>query len=74
MNYSSGEEIRVGDHVLIERGKTPGAIEHIVDSEHDKRSWNLDELGVLIRANPFGTVFWPIEEKDDPVVFVSRAE
>ena len=73
MNYSSGEEICVGDNVLIERGKTPGVVEYLIDSEQDQSSWNLNERGVLIKAAPFGSVFWPIEENDDPVVFVGRA-
>lgn len=72
MKYQSGEIIEVGDHVLIEHGKTPGIVEFVIESEKDIKLWDLDEAGVLLKSAPFGAVFWPIAEIDDPVIFVSR--
>ncbi len=72
MNYLTGEAVEIDDHVLIEHGMTPGIVEHIIESAKDMEEWNLDEQGVLLKSPPFGSVFWPIGEKDDPVIFVSR--
>jgi len=53
--------------------RTPGVVEYIIETEEEMREWSLDEKGVLLASEPFGSVFWPLEEKDDPVVFVARA-
>ena len=73
MKYLSGEEIQKGDNVLIKNRRTLGVVEYIIETDQERREWNLDETGVLLASEPFGTVFWPLDEKDDPVVFVSRA-
>lgn len=72
MRYLSGEEIKVNDNVLIENRRTPGVVEYIIETDQDIKEWNINEQGVLLKSPPFGSVFWPIEGKDDPVVFVSR--
>jgi len=72
MNYLSGEIIQVGDNVLIEQQKTAGVVEFIVETDKDMKEWNINEQGILLKSEPFGSVFWPFEEKNDPVVFVSR--
>lgn len=72
MNYISGEEVQVGDSVLIERCRTPGVVEYIIETDKDIKERDLDERGVLLLSEPFGSVFWPIDEKYDPVIFVSR--
>jgi len=69
MKYLSGEEILVGDEVLIENGKTPGIVEIIIESQKEMKQWNVEESGVLIKAAPFGLVFWPLSNNDDPIVF-----
>ena len=69
MNYQTGEEILVGDEVLIENGKTPGIVERIIESQKEMEQWNVEESGVLIKAAPFGLVFWPFSNNDDPIVF-----
>lgn len=73
MKYLSGEEVHVGDNVLIENRHTAGVVEHIIESRRDLREWNVNEKGVLLASAPFGSLFWPIEKRDDPVKFVSRA-
>ena len=69
MKYSSGEEILVGDEVLIENRKTLGVIETIVETHEEMKEWNVEESGVLIKSAPFGLVFWPLTNTDDPVIF-----
>jgi hypothetical protein len=69
MKYLSGEEILVGDEVLIENGKTTGIVETIIESQKEMEQWNVEESGVLIKAAPFGLVFWPHSNSDDPIVF-----
>ena len=72
MNYISGEEIKVGDKVLIEQRRTPGLVEHIIETDQDMKEWGLDEQGLLLLSEPFGSIFWPLSETYDPVIFVSR--
>ncbi len=72
MKYPSGEQIHVNDNVLIENRRTSGVVEYIIETEADMNEWKVGEVGVLIQSAPFGLVFWPINRKDDPVVFLSR--
>ena len=69
-SYSDGTEMKVGDSVLIEHGRTPGTIGGVVVSAEHMRHWNLDKAGVMIKSAPFGLVFPP----EDPVIYVSRDE
>lgn len=73
MNYLSGEQVQVGDNVLIENGRTSGVVEHIIETTEDMKSWNLHESGLLLASPIFGSVFWPIKQTQDPVVLVSRS-
>jgi hypothetical protein len=72
MNYGTGEKVQIGDDVLIENRRTTGEVQHIIETDDDMKNFNVNEKGVLLKSGPFGLVFWPIEYKDDPVVFVSR--
>jgi len=72
MRYKTGESVEIGDLVLIERGRTPGVVYQIIDSKEKIIEWGLDEFGISISAAPFGLVFWPSSEVEDPVVFVGR--
>jgi hypothetical protein len=74
MKYQSGEDIQVGDFVLIEFGKTEGVVKTIIDSIEMAREFNLEETGLLLESEPFGLVFWPMTETEDPVVFLSRRQ
>lgn len=73
MKYLSGEEVVTGDLVFIENGKTKGAIHSVIETREQMEEWGLDEPGVMIESEPFGLVFWPQSEVDDPVVFSSRS-
>ena len=72
MNYATGEQVQLGDEVLIENRGTKGIVEHIIQSEKDMKNFNVNEKGLMLKSKPFGLVFWPIEYKDDPIVFESR--
>ena len=73
MNYQSGKTIVLGDQVLIERGATPGEVTDVIETPAQWREWNVGEPGVMVKAAPFGLVFWP-SAHTDPLVFVARGE
>jgi hypothetical protein len=71
--YSSGEEIRPGDHVLI-HGET-GEIEFIADPAKNPDDWYVKEYGggiMVIELKVFGRIFIREPEIDDYLAFVSR--
>ena len=70
-----GKEMRVGDSVLIENGRTPGTVSELIESAAEQKQWNVDEPGVMIKSPPFGLVFLPVSAlADDPITFVARNE
>jgi hypothetical protein len=72
-SYSDGSQFLVGDQVLIEHGRTPATIEHVISSEEEIARFGLSEPGLMLLSPPFGRVFWPIEVMEyDPPIFVSR--
>lgn len=75
ISYEDGTEMKVGDSVLIEEGRTPGVITHIIESTAKQSEWNVQEPGVIIKPPPFGLVFIPTATfKEDPVLLVQRAQ
>ena len=74
MRYQTGETIEEGDHVLIENKKTSAVVEKVIDTLDAAAELGLQEIGVLLRSAPFGVVFWPALEIDDPLVFVCKAD
>lgn len=73
MEYLTGELIQIGDKVLIEDGTTEGTILAIVENSTQMQEWGVNETGVLIKALPFGLVFWLLPDSDDPIIFKQRA-
>lgn len=73
MQYQTGETIKEGDHVLIENKHTPAIVEKVVESRAEADDLGVDDFGVLLIAAPFGSVFWPESEINDPLIFVSRS-
>lgn len=65
ITYQDGMEMRVGDSVLIEDGRTPGTISELIESAADQKQWNVDEPGVMIKSPPFGLVFFPVSTLAD---------
>jgi hypothetical protein len=74
MKYVTGEEVEVGDQVLIENGKTEGVVHAVVETLTQMQEWGVDEPGLSIKSAPFGLVFWPSSETEDPVIFKGRLE
>ena len=71
--YQDGLEIRVGDSVLLENGRTPGTVELIVMTAEGMKENGVDEPGILLKSPPFGRVYlpdWSLLE--DPLRLVSR--
>lgn len=73
MKYVTGVDVKVGDRVLIEHGKTAGIVHSVVETDEQMREWGVDEAGISIASAPFGLVFWPLSETEDPVYFSGRA-
>lgn len=71
LRYNTGEVAEIGDSVLIEQGRTPGELYAIIASDNDENGWRLEKLGFMVKAGPFGVVFWP-QSDTDPVILVSR--
>lgn len=46
--YSNGAEIKIGDSVLLEAGRTPGIVELIVLTPEQMTSINVDEVGIML--------------------------
>lgn len=75
IRYQDGMEMRAGDSVLIEHGKTPGVIAALIEPAAEQSEWNVQEPGVMIKSPPFGLVFIPTSTfEEDPVLLVQRAQ
>jgi len=73
MTYTDGSEIRIGDSVRIEHGRTPGTVEMIVETDADMRGLGVDVRGVMLLSPPFGRVYWTVEAmEEDPLIFDQR--
>ena len=73
ISYQDGTEMKVGDAVLIEHGRTPGTIRELIQDNANFKEWNVTEPGVMIKSAPFGLVFIPVSFfADDPIIFVAR--
>jgi hypothetical protein len=71
--YSSGEEIRPSDHVLI-HGET-GEIEFIADPAKNPDDWYVKEYGggiMVLELKVFGRIFIREPKTDEHLTFVSR--
>ena len=72
MNYRTGEPVKIGDSVSLEHGKTAGIVHALIESAEQIREWSLSEPGVMVESEPFGLVFWPSSEANDPLIFIAR--
>uniref|UniRef100_UPI001C4A516F DUF2945 domain-containing protein n=3 Tax=Pseudomonas aeruginosa TaxID=287 RepID=UPI001C4A516F len=48
-------------------GQTTGTVEAIIVTAEDMNQWQVNEPGILVKADPFGLVFWP-QSDPDPVL------
>jgi hypothetical protein len=72
--YSDGLEVKLGDQVLFESGRTPGTVELIVNTSDEMKAMNVGELGILLKSVPFGRVYLPESYlKLDPIRLAKRA-
>jgi hypothetical protein len=71
--YGNGTEVKVGDSVLFERGRTSGIVELIVLTDSELSEIGVREQGIMLLSAPFGRVYLPTEALHaDPLQFVSR--
>jgi hypothetical protein len=71
--YSSGEEIRKGDRVLL-HGE-PGEVELVADPAESPDDWFVKHQGggiMVLELKVFGWLFIPEPETDEHLMFVSR--
>lgn len=71
MKYISGETVKIGDHVLIEDGRTKARVKYILDTAEKYIACNLTEPCLILESKPFGLVSWQVE---DNMVFIGRAQ
>jgi ribosomal protein L24 len=74
MKYLTGEDVEIGDIVLIERGRTVGVVSSIIETLQDMQAWGVVVQGVMIEAKPFGLVLWNHEDTSSPLVFKKRKD
>lgn len=73
--YPDGTEIKVGDAVLIERGKTPAVITLVIESVDDQKECGVKEAGVMLQSSSIGLAFLPASLlSTNPIAFVSRGK
>ncbi|MET1080670.1 MAG: hypothetical protein ABWY06_21880 [Pseudomonas sp.] len=72
MNYISGEQVAVGDSVMIEHGRTPGRVHAVIESPEDRAEWGLEAPCIMVATTPFDLVAWPASDAQDPLIFVER--
>jgi hypothetical protein len=72
--YTDGSEIKVGDSILLECGRTPGTVELIVTTPEQMKEIGVEEPGVMLQSPPFGRVYLPVQSlQEDPLRFVARS-
>lgn len=72
---SRGNEIKVGDTVTIEKGKTSGVVTHVLEGPFDLKSWGVEESGIMIESKHFGLLFLPVSSfVDDDVQIISERD
>jgi hypothetical protein len=73
ISYNDGREMRVGDRVRIEHGRTPAIVTDLIKLAEHRAQWNVTEPGVMLTSPPFGLVFIPLSTfADDPILFVAH--
>jgi hypothetical protein len=74
IKYPDGTEARVGDSVSLSHDTDRGVVHHILDSVEQAKSWNLEEIGLMIDSTAAGLTFYPIRSLDrDEIRFISRS-
>lgn len=72
--YADGSAILIGDNVLLDKGKTAGVVDLIVNTKAEVKDFKVAEVGVMVKA-PAGLVY--LTQKwlsADPLTFVSRGK
>jgi hypothetical protein len=74
IKYPDGTEACVGDSVSLSHDTDRGMVRHILDSVEQAKSWNLEEVGLMIDSIATGMTFYPIHSLDrDEIRFISRS-
>jgi hypothetical protein len=74
IKYPDGTEARVGDSVSLSHDADRGVVRHVLNSVEQAKSWNLEEIGLMIDSIATGMTFYPIHSLDrDEIRFISRS-
>lgn len=72
--YQDGSEMLIGDNVLLDKGKTAGVVDLIVNTAAEAKDFKVAEVGVMVKA-PAGLVY--LTQKwlnEGALTFVSRGK
>jgi len=74
ITYPDGTEVRVGDVVLMNKGRESGVVYAVIDSAEKMDAWGHEEMGLVIDLTPGGLNFWPAASLrfEDEIRFTSR--
>lgn len=77
LHYTSGQEIKEGDHILYHGESGRVAFIAIHRTGDRARDWYVDQFpggGLMVEAENFGSVFLNLSEIDEQLELVSRAD
>lgn len=72
--YEDGAEMLIGDHVLLNQGKTGGVVDLIVNTAAEAKDFKVAEIGVMVKTSA-GLVY--LTQKwlsEGALTFVSRGK
>ena len=71
--YPGGTEAKVRDRVRIDHGASPAVVHAVIETEAERRSWGVNEPGLMLEATKYGLVFFPARTLDGgQIEYVSR--
>ena len=71
--YADGTAAQIGDRVRIEHGRTAGIVELVIVAPDQIAEWGVGKPGLMLLSEPFGRVFWSLDNAQDPVTLSSAA-
>jgi len=73
IRYPDGTEAQVRDRVRIDHGARMAFVHAVIETDDQRRSWGLDEPGLMLDGPDYGLVFWPVHSLvTDEIEYVSR--
>jgi hypothetical protein len=76
MKYRDGTEVREGDVVAVNHGKSAEqgvVLKLVLPATQDASDWSLPDGGIVIKGGGYGLFVTASLEEDEDIDFVSRA-